>query len=146
MSIQSNYFSNTISGDLYGLVCGNQLGEGSARTVFECRLNSDLVVKIETKGGSFQNVTEWETWRVWSECKDVAKWLAPCVEISACGTVLLQKRTANILGKLPDKVPFFLTDLKRSNYGKIGNQLVCHDYGNLIPELSSKMKKAEWWA
>lgn len=48
----------------------------------------------------------------------------------------------------PAKVPAFLSDLKRTNYGMAGKFLVCHDYGtNLLFEhgMTTRLKKAEWW-
>lgn len=51
-------------------------------------------------------------------------------------------------GSYPDRMPAFLTDMKRTNYGLIGKQVVCHDYGtNLLMQmgLTKRMKKADWW-
>ena len=75
-----------------------------------------LVIKFEVEPKSFQNVYEWHTWDRVKEYKPVAKWFAPCVNISECGTILLQKRTTPVPNKmLPKKVPAFFIDLKRSN-------------------------------
>jgi len=53
----------------------------------------------------------------------------------------------------PPKVPLFFTDLKIENYGWIGDQFVCVDYGSvyfstMIPVRRGKMmlfKRAKWW-
>jgi len=140
------YFDSTISRDFFSLFCGRKLGSGTARVVYECAVRPDLVVKIETISQSFQNAMEWEFWSQWNHEKDVFKWLAPCVDISPCGAILLQKRTQPVPeGRYPDKMPKFLTDMKRSNYGLIGRQIVCHDYGFTITQAPVALQKAEWW-
>lgn len=109
-------------------------------------MRPDLVAKVETGSGSFQNVQEWEFWQAWCETKDVRRWLAPCADISPCGTILLQERTTPIPpGKFPDKMPDFLTDMKRSNYGLLKGKVVCHDYGRVVATASTTLRKAHWW-
>lgn len=140
------YFTTTIARDFLSVFTGRPLGTGVARTVYECPLRPDLVVKVETEGQSFQNVREWETWQDWEHCKDVNRWLAPCVAISPCGTVLVQMRTTPIPpGRFPDKMPSFLTDMKRDNYGLLKGRVVCHDYGLTVPNLETRLRKARWW-
>lgn len=141
-----SFFGNTIDQDIFHILCGKVLGIGVARTVYECRLREDLVVKIETPVKSFQNVNEWLFWEAWNTDKDISRWLAPCVDISPCGTTLLQKRTATALTtKYPAMMPKFLTDLKRSNYGMYKGKLVCHDYGLVIASAYTGLRKAKWW-
>jgi hypothetical protein len=141
-----DYFRNTINMDLLRLVCGPALGSGIARTVYECRLNPDVVLKFETAGQSFQNALEWECWRTWQYDKAVRRWLAPCVQISPCGTVLVQRRTTLVPDdRYPTKIPRFITDTKRANFGLLDGRFVCHDYAMTIHNLSTAMKKATWW-
>lgn len=48
---------------------------------------------------------------------------------------------------LPAEVPSFFTDLKASNWGRIGKQPVALDYGRTLlmtKGLSSRMRKADW--
>jgi hypothetical protein len=33
------------------------------------------------------------------------------------------------LEKAPTHLPNFMTDLKPENFGRLGNRIVCHDYG-----------------
>lgn len=141
-----SFFDNTISLDFLHLFTGNVLGAGVYRTVYECSVRPDLVVKIEIGSRHFQNITEYEVWDEWSGSPKVAKWLAPCEAISACGTILLQKRTSPVPeGKFPAKLPTFLTDTKRANYGMLGKRFVCHDYGSIRSTLKVNMVKADWW-
>ena len=141
-------YGPTILRDVLRMISGKQLGRGVARDVYACELVPDCVVKVEDNAGSFQNVMEWETWQ---RVKDspVAKWFAPCRWISPSGTVLVMERTEPIpRAKFPTKVPAFLTDLKRTNYGLLKGRVVCHDYGtNLLIELgmTTRMRKADWW-
>lgn len=139
------YFNNSVSLDLLRLVCGQELGDGIARTVYACPLRSDLVVKIETRGKSFQNVMEWELWQEVQHTKSLARWFAPCEFISSCGTVLAMRRTEPVPTRmLPKRLPEMLTDLKPSNYGLLGGRVVCHDYGFIIKELNTKLRMVDW--
>lgn len=142
------YFANTIAKDFFLMCAGEKLGRGASREVFEWKLDPNYVVKIELAKQSFSNAMEWDVWsRV--QGTDIEKWFAPCLSISDCGTVLLQKKTsARLEGEYPRKIPRFFTDTKYRNFGFIGDQLVCHDYGiNLLMEhgMNEKLKKAEWW-
>lgn len=140
------YFDNTITLDLFQLICGDVLGSGAGRTVYECMIRPDLVVKVETPSHSFQNQSEWRFWNDWRMDADMKKWLAPCEAISACGTVLLQRRTEPVHpDHYPDRLPKFLTDTKRSNFGILDGKFVCHDYGLVVSTVSTALKKAEWW-
>lgn len=140
------YFINTISADLLRTVCGREIGYGDGRTVYECAIRPDLVVKIETPSHSFQNQGEWKFWNDWRLDKDVRRWLAPCESISPCGTVLLQRRTEPVpSGRFPKKLPRFLTDVKRSNFGLLNGRFVCHDYGLVRVIISTVLSQADWW-
>lgn len=128
------------------LSLGEKLGEGATRAVYACSLDPTLVVKIEKFERKFHNIGEWEYWQTFQYVKDVSVWLAPCVSISDCGSVLLMKRTNPLLtsDKLPTKLPFFLTDFKKENYGKLKNKVVCHDYASLILDVKTKLKTTRW--
>lgn len=148
MSRVSEYFDSTISRDLLSLVCGRELGSGLARVVFECRLDPSLVIKVETRSQSFQNAMEWEIWSELEDVPELSRWLAPCKLISACGTVLAMARTHPLAHRqYPDRMPSFLTDTKRSNFGMLGRRLVCHDYGVafLAKGASARLRKVKWW-
>ena len=103
------------------------IGSGVARKVYNSPLFPDCVVKIENTAGSFQNVIEWNTWLNVKDTKR-AKWFAPCVAISPCGGILIQKKTQPAV-KFPTRLPKFLGDTKPSNYGMYQGRFVCHDYG-----------------
>lgn len=109
---------------------GDKLGEGTARKVFAMAFNPDLVVKLETRAQSFQNVLEWEVWEDAQNHGKWSRWFAPCQAISPCGLVLIQKRARPLPeGYRPPRLPSFLCDLKPSNFGMIGKQVVAIDYG-----------------
>jgi len=86
------FFRNSVSADLFHALLGPTLGTGCSRTVYEMRHNPDLVVKFETGTNLFQNVEEWRTWKELKDTTD-ARWLAPCLFISPCASVLVQART-----------------------------------------------------
>lgn len=141
-----SFFANTVSGDFFALMCGPLIGEGQYRSVYECSMRSDLVVKFDIASRSFQNPSEWMNWVAHENTPKVSRWLAPCIAISPCGTILLQKRTTPALRKAyPAKLPAFLGDLKRSNFGMLNGHLVCHDYGMINYDLSLRERKADWW-
>jgi len=142
-------FPTTLSMDMFQLFCGDLIGEGIARRVYQHALDPNLVVKIEDRARSFQNVFEWQVWDRVREAKGIAAWFAPCEAISPCGAILIQRRTAAAReSEHPARVPTFFTDLKRSNWGLIGKRLVCHDYGShlmLENGMTSRSKRADWW-
>lgn len=139
--------SQTVTNDLLDTLLGRYLGKGVGRMVFECAIDKKLVVKVEMGVSSFQNVLEA---KIWSEVKDTkqAKWFAPVIYISPCGTVILQEKVEMIeKARYPKRIPHFFTDQKYQNYGLIGKQFVCFDYGSTVITngFTNKMKNAEWW-
>lgn len=142
------YKSRTVSLDLFDILLGKKIGYGSGREVYEHRLDSSLVVKIETSAGSFQNIMESHMWHEVSETP-FAKWFAPVVAISACGTVLVMKKAEPARkDEYPEKIPSFFTDRKYQNFGMIKGKFVCIDYGSTILTrgFTKKMEKAKWWS
>ena len=141
---QSCFSNNAITSDMFDLLCGEFIGFGISRAVYECKIFDDAVVKIEY-GDYFQNIYEFQAWqRV--ELTDFSKWFAPCIRISPSGKILIQKRTTD-LHLYPAKIPAFFTDVRCDNWGKYKNRPVCHDYGlNLLMEvgMTKRMRKANW--
>src|SRR5438094_2070919 len=145
--------SEAMRKELWGLICGDELGRGAARVVLEHCLDPHVVVKVEPNACSFQNVMEWQAWEAVRNT-DLAKWFAPCVAISPNGSILVQRRTTRAAVH-PEKVPAFFTDLKLDNFGVLtpkpgepASQFVCHDYGlNMLLErgMTRRMVKAMWW-
>lgn len=133
------------------LFCGDRLGYGMSRSVYELAIDPTKVVKIEGERGFFQNVIEWETWQSLGTTPH-GKWLAPCRWISPCGIVLVMDKTAPLSRRrAPPKLPEWLTDTKLTNYGLIGRRVVCHDYGtNMLLNhgaFGSKQRKVRgWWS
>ena len=146
MTIDSFYaVPKVIVKDMFDSFCGTPLGYGIGRQVYEHRHDPSLVIKIEYASNSFQNVLEYEAWQYVKETIH-AKHFAPCVYISPCGTVLIQKKTDKAK-KYPDRLPVFLTDTKRANYGVYKGHFCCHDYGftNLMTTgLTKRTRKIDW--
>ncbi len=123
-------------------ILGPRIGIGTSRDVFEFNLDKSMVVKVENKAGSFSNVTEWQVWREIKGTK-AAKWLAPCAFISQCGSFLIQQKAEDIHDdrRIPKKIPRFLTDVKKENFGIIDGRVVCRDYGNVLYNFQAGEKK-----
>lgn len=147
--------------EAFNLLCGDKIGEGMTRTVYECKLHRDCVVKVEDPDSNYrQNWLEHQTWELAASidgaCK-ATRWLASIRWISPRGSILLMERTrppSDADFAAVEKLPCWLTDLKRSNWGMVKSNkdgkewLVCHDYGtNLCMQdglVSKRMRKAEW--
>ena len=133
--------------EAFNILCGEKIGRGISRTVFECKLMPDMVVKVESEDyRTFQNVLEQRFWDYHKDAKHIAKWLAPCHFLSPDGRVLIQSRVSPLReGEFPEKLPAFFTDTKRNHFGKFGKQIVCCDYALTVYNPSMKMIKAAWW-
>jgi hypothetical protein len=134
--------------DTFSLLCGAKIGGGIHRTVYECTLRPDLVVKVENNDvwRHFANVHEMKFWSDNQHFAAVAKWLAPCDYMSPDGRVLLQRRVQPLPHGyiMPEQLPGFLTDWKRENYGLLDNRFVCVDYAMTIPNPSRRLRKVTW--
>jgi hypothetical protein len=142
--------SKRIFKDALDILCSDEeIGSGYSRDVFDCRLDSKLVVKVERDDKhyrSFNNVMECTFWNDNQYNPKIAKWLAPCEYLSPDGFILIQQKAAPIPDdyKLPDKLPSFFTDIKRENFGLLNGRLVCIDYAAHIENPSLRLKKVEW--
>lgn len=137
-----------IAADAFNLLCGRKLGGGIHRDVFECRLRPDLVVKVETDTNwrYFANVHEMKFWDDNQYHKAVSRWLAPAEYLSPDGRILLQRRVEPIResDKLPEKLPAFLSDIKRDNFGWLDGRLVSVDYALAPNNPSLRLRKVDW--
>ncbi len=133
--------------DAFNLLCGDKIGEGTTRTVFECKLRPELVVKVEDGDmRDFANVVEAKFWSEYEGSPAIAKWLAPVEFLSPDGRILLQRRADPVREKeLPKKIPAFLADTKVGNFGRISGRIVCVDYAITIINPSVRLRKAKWW-
>jgi hypothetical protein len=142
-----------LTADMFDFICKKHIGSGVSRTVYEFRLDSTLVVKIEKPVGEyfqFNNFSEWDIWHNINVQKaNYKKFLAPCINLSSCGRIMLQKKTTPIDKKeLPKLVPYFLADTKLQNWGKLNGKVVCHDYANhhfYSAAHKNKLVKAAWF-
>lgn len=133
--------------DAFNLLCGDKLGNGAHRTVYTCKIRHDLVVKVESDDFRyFANVMEMKFWSDHEHYEKVSRWLAPCTHLSPDGRILLQRRVDPLPSdhQMPPKVPSFLTDLKRENFGILDGQLVCIDYAMTIPNPNVRLKGVFW--
>lgn len=136
--------------DLILSLCGEELGSGSFRKVYQYNPHPDYVIKLEYNNHNC-NFTEAMLWNEIQHLKGtkawVKDWFAPVDWISPNGRVLVMRKTEQRpKKKKPEKVPSFLWDVKDDNFGWIGNKFVCHDYGqfyNFI-EYKKTFKKAKW--
>jgi hypothetical protein len=134
--------------EAFNLLCGRKIGEGIHRTVYACRIDPKMVVKVEHDTDWFvgSNAKEYANWEFNSEYKKVSNWLAPCAWISPNGRVMLQHRTQPMaIYNMPKSVPAFFTDIKPDNWGWYGGRAVCHDYPQMIVTHNTRMKKVEEW-
>lgn len=139
--------------EAFNLMCGELIGTGISRKVFDCRLKPGYVVKVEEGSHSFENVAEWLTWQEVVFTK-ASKWFARCEWISPNGRILIMERTRPALrAERPRRVPTWASDLKLSNWGVAVFQdqhFVCHDYGSMSSNVikhgfaTTKLKVADW--
>ena len=139
--------------DFVTVICSEFIGSGATRSVFEYSLNDKYVVKIEPRNTN-GNTTEWMMWNeiqhLTGSLEWVKKWFAPVKWISPNGRILLMERTKPHTHKTkkvrPEKIPSFLWDVKEDNFGWIGDNYVCHDYGQFYNMINypKKMKKVDW--
>lgn len=134
--------------DVIAKMVGKKLGEGCSRTVFAVKGNPDIVVKVQHETG-FHNVFEWKLYEDAIIYPNIVKWLAPCVSISPCGLILIQRRTKPLtksqIKKLPKKLPKFLTDTASFNFGMLDGRLVCHDYALHEIDIPDKKTTVNWF-
>lgn len=116
-----------LSMDLARMVCGEKIGSGQYRDVYEYKLHRGYVVKV-----THYQEYNWNEYNVWEAVKDApySKWFAPVVDISPGGHFLIMKKVKPIPDKfkLPKTIPQFFTDLKRENFGVLNGRLVAIDY------------------
>jgi hypothetical protein len=130
--------------------CGKVLGYGTYRDVYELKGNPDYVIKIEAHPNFrvFANVTEYRNWADNMRWSWLSQYLAPCLYISECGRVLIQRRVTFKEKKFyPKGIPALFTDTKIQNFGWIGNRFVCCDYSFFVICVGKgdrPMKRVKW--
>lgn len=128
--LHTQRYGATIINDTLGLLLGRRLARGTYRDVYECAIDTALVVKIEARKVEFCNQTEWAIW-LNSFKTQWRQWLAPCISISCFGVALVMRKTLPMHeSQRPALVPNFLEDLKLENWGMFDGRPVVHDYGN----------------
>lgn len=143
-------FTAEVTNEIEGALIGEEIGRGAFRIVFECPFDDSIVIKSAfDERGVQSNIIENKIWREIEYAEHLAKWFAPVVAISGNGRFLVMKkaRMSTDRKEFPAKVPHFFTDTKYQNYGFIGDQLVCIDYGSTIISqgMTKRQTKADWW-
>ena len=135
--------------DAFNMLCGEKIGEGCHREVFECKLIPEVVVKVEKDTHRmFANVMEAKFWEDFKDYPKVADWLAPVTNLSPDGRILLQARCAVLNERdhtIPEKLPAFLTDTKYENFGVLDGGIVCLDYAFTIVNPRTNLRRVDWW-
>jgi len=131
-----------VSYDFVTSMCGEFINSGLHRSVFHYALDEKYVIKIEPLNTN-QNTIEWMMWNeiqhLQNELAWVKDWFAPVKWISPNGRILVMRKTipqSKAEKKLPTKIPKFLWDIKHNNFGWIGKNYVCHDYGQFYNMIS----------
>lgn len=136
--------------DATDLLCGNLIGEGETRKVYDCTLLPGYVIKVEQDYSSFRNIIEFQAWESVCADYDFGKWFAKIHSLSASGRFLIMEKTRRPeRHEWPKKLPWFLTDRKRENFGmsQITGLFVAHDYGhhNLHEHgMTHNLTKVDW--
>jgi hypothetical protein len=127
-------------------LCGEKIGSGLYRDVYELRHNPRYVVKIDVTT-QFANITEWRYYIDNKDWKLLGSWLAPCEMISKCGRILIQRRVRHGEKEdYPKKIPAVFIDTKLQNFGWIGDKFVCCDYAYMPLCTEKGLKRARWWS
>lgn len=128
--------------EFFNFMTGKEIGRGASRVVFNHPQDPTLVIKAEFFNDMFQNQMEWRIWEDFKNVPRVAAWLAPCHEISACGTFLIQTKAVDMQPhQIPKNIPEWLDDVKTGNLGVIGNKIVVRDYGFINLTMKTGVKK-----
>lgn len=138
-----------IGTEFFNFVCGDLIGWGTSRYVFEYKNNKAWVVKIDCSNYSANNL-EWQIWSEVSNVDKIKKWFAPCGRMTTCGRVMLQRRCKTNLAYdlFPKKIPDFFTDTKYQNWGMLNGKIVCFDYastGLLKLRSDYKLVTSKFW-
>lgn len=136
--------------DFVTCLCGEFIGSGSFRSVFNHNLDDRYVVKIEPLN-TLCNIVEYmiyeEVQGLTGDLEWVKDWFCPVVWLSPNGRILVMKKTQQRNNrKKPEKIPKFLWDVKSNNFGWVGNKYMCHDYGQFYNMINypNKMRKITW--
>jgi len=136
-----------VSLEMCDFFLGKLLGYGVSRCVFEYSFDKRFVVKIDLSDYN-ANVIEANIWQHVARIPKLSKWFAPVGMLSRCGRIMFQRKcnTKTEVSKYPKNIPDFFRDVKYSNWGLLGDRVVCFDYSHVsITQLGdNKMVKANF--
>ncbi len=141
--------NSIVSTEFFRAMLGDLIGEGRDRYVFQSITNKNEVIKFDMSACN-SNVLEWDCWLAVKNNPKISKWFAPVVKMSPCGRVLIMKKADmnRDREKYPKLLPDFFDDVKYNNFGYIGKQIVCVDYGinkmMITGHRKINMVKANW--
>ena len=133
--------ATVVSVDLWKLLWNGEVRSGGYRVTFLPNCLPGIAIKIEKNPEVIQNCLEWEHYSFSKQHYEehCAKFMAPVTGLSPNRRILIQTRVDRELATCdfcrPDlrstKVPawFIMNDAQICNFGFIGKQLVCLDYG-----------------
>lgn len=131
--------------EFFSFLTGKKLGSGCFRDVYKWKPDPSLVLKVaKDEDGRKYNFMEHAIWEQ-VESTPHAKWFAPAVRVSDCGKYLLMKK-AKVASTIHHKrkIPAFFGDTHCGNFGWIGKQFVCIDYGIVNLTKGFKLIKKTW--
>lgn len=134
---------------MFRLLCGEEIGQGCYRTVYEYAMDPKMVVKRDSRE-NWSNVSEFEVWQNLGGTP-LGEWLAPVHWLSPGGIWMIQARTTPFKRErqFPKEIPAVFCDVKAENWGMYRGRPVCHDYGNhmlyqLAQKSAGRLVKCEW--
>lgn len=143
------YSLHSVNEDIITSLLGQKLGSGTYRSVYNCNINENDVIKVEPLNTQC-NVSEYLLWEeikgLHSDLAWVKDWFAPVRWISPNGRILCMAKTVKSKKPMPSEVPCFLSDVKKDNFGWYKGRWVCHDYGFIYGfiKYQKKFKKISW--
>lgn len=128
-------------------ICGDKIGGGCYRVVYDLRFDSRYVVKIEPhpQQGNFANALEWFNF-INYQGSPLGSHLCPILCISEDSQILIMRKARQATSKegLPKRLPAAFTDLKIENWGWIGDKPYIFDYPLLIADQDER--RAKYWS
>lgn len=124
-------------------LCGERIGSGLYRGVYELKIDPDYVVKVECNPAQsdFVNAMEWRNY-IQYQMTPMGELMCPCLCINETGQILIMKRCEPATRReLPKKIPAAFTDLKVDNFGKIDGRVYIMDYAFLVADQTMKTAK-----
>ena len=117
--------------------CGNYLGEGFRRIIYEHKDNPKLVIKFLKDPKDRHNFYEFDNWLRLGDTER-GLWLAPCYELTPDFRFLTQMKV-EVTDEIPSNIPEWIKvqrdyefgGNKSRHWGRYQGRLVLIDYGDM---------------